>query len=52
MVQVITADQGGYCCRKYFGRKFKVQDPEGRVGVYQIQEHRTHVSAPKRQNNC
>jgi len=29
-----------------FGRKYKVQDPEGRVGIYIVREHRTHITAP------
>lgn len=43
----IVADQGNIIAGNIFGRKFRVEDPEGRVGIYQIQEHRTFVSAPK-----
>ena len=43
----IVADQGNIVVGNIFGRKFRVEDPEGRVGIYQIQEHRTFVSAPK-----
>lgn len=43
----IIADQGNIVVGNIFGRKFRVEDPEGRVGIYQIQEHRTFVSAPK-----
>jgi len=27
--------------------KYKIEDPEGRVGIYEVQEQRTHISAPK-----
>ena len=43
----IVADHGNIIVGNIFGRKFRVEDPEGRVGIYQIQEHRTFVSAPK-----
>lgn len=43
----IVAEQGNIIVGNIFGRKFRVEDPEGRVGIYQIQEHRTFVSAPK-----
>ena len=43
---ILTVDNGNAVLGNVFGRKFKVEDPDGRVGVYQIQEHRTHVSAP------
>ena len=43
----IVADQGNIIVGNIFGKKFRVEDPEGRVGIYQIQEHRTFVSAPK-----
>ena len=42
----ITADNGNVVVGNIFGRKYRVEDVEGRVGVYQIQEHRTHISAP------
>ena len=42
----ITAENGNVVVGNIFGRKFRVEDPEGRVGVYQIREHRTSVSAP------
>ncbi|MDH3341199.1 MAG: J domain-containing protein [Nitrosopumilus sp.] len=43
----IIADNGNIIVGNVFGRKFRVEDPEGKVGIFQIQEHRTHVSAPK-----
>jgi len=43
----ITADNGDVIVGNIFGRKYRVEDPAGRVGVFQIQEHRTHISAPK-----
>ncbi|MCV0372858.1 MAG: J domain-containing protein [Nitrosarchaeum sp.] len=43
----IIVDNGNVVVGNVFGRKFKVQDSEGRVGVYQTKEHRTHVLAPK-----
>jgi len=42
----ITADNGNIIVGNIFGRKFKVEDPQGRVGIFQILEHRTRVSAP------
>ena len=44
--QVIIED-GNIVVGNIFGRKFRVEDPEGRVGVFHIQEQRTFVSAPK-----
>jgi curved DNA-binding protein CbpA len=43
----IIADNGNIVVGNVFGRKFRVEDPEGKVGIFQIQEHRTHISAPK-----
>lgn len=43
----LVADNGNIVVGNIFGRKFRVEDPEGRVGIFQIQEHRTHISAPK-----
>ncbi len=40
----ITVDKGNVVIGNVYGRKFKVEDPI-RVGVFQIQEHRTHISA-------
>ena len=42
----IIADNGNIVVGNIFGRKFKVEDPQGRVGIFQILEHRTYVSAP------
>ena len=41
----ITVDNGNIVVGNVYGRKFKVEDPV-RVGVFQIQEHRTNLSAP------
>ena len=42
----IVVDNGNVVVGNVYGRKFRVEDPQGRVGVFQIQEHRTHISAP------
>ena len=42
----IIADNGDIIIGNVFGRKYRVEDPEGRIGIFQIQEHRTHISAP------
>jgi curved DNA-binding protein CbpA len=42
----IVVDNGNVIVGNVYGRKFRVEDPQGRVGVFQIQEHRTHISAP------
>ncbi len=41
----IVVDNGNAVVGNIYGRKFRVEDPV-RVGVFQIQEHRTHISAP------
>ena len=41
----IIVDDGNIVVGNIFGRKFRVEDPDGKVGVYQIQEHRTNISA-------
>ena len=41
----IVVDNGNIVVGNIYGRKFKVADSV-KVGVYQIQEHRTHISAP------
>ena len=41
----ITVDNGNVIVGNVFGRKYKVED-KVKVGVFQIQEHRTHISAP------
>lgn len=43
----IVVDNGNVVIGNVFGRKYKVQDPEGRVGLYVTQEHRTKILAPK-----
>jgi len=42
----IIVDNGNIVVGNVYGRKFRVEDPDGKVGVFQIQEHRTHISAP------
>ena len=41
----IIADNGDVIVGNIYGRKFKIAD-KVKVGVFQIQEHRTHISAP------
>lgn len=41
----ITVDDGNVIVGNIFGRKYKVAD-KIKVGVFQIQEHRTRISAP------
>lgn len=41
----LTVSNGNVVVGNIFGRKYKVQDPDGRVGMYVVKEHRTHVSA-------
>ena len=43
----LTVDNGNAVVGNIFGRKFKAQDPQGRVGLYRTIEHRTHVYAPR-----
>ncbi len=43
----IVIDNGNAVIGNIFGRKYKVQDPEGRVGIYLTQEHRTQILAPQ-----
>lgn len=43
----ILAEDGDIIVGNVFGRKDKVQDPDGRVGIYLTKEHRTELSAPK-----
>ena len=42
----IVVENGNVIVGNVYGRKYRVEDPQGRVGVFQIQEHRTHISAP------
>lgn len=41
----IIVDNGNVVVGNIYGRKYRVEDPNGRVGVFQIQEHRTYISA-------
>jgi len=41
----IIVDNGNVVVGNIYGRKYRVEDPDGRIGVFQIQEHRTHISA-------
>jgi curved DNA-binding protein CbpA len=41
----IIVDNGNVVVGNIYGRKYRVEDPDGRVGVFQIQEHLTHISA-------
>ena len=43
----ILIDSGNAVVGNIYGRKFRVEDKEGRVGIFQIQEHRTNISAPQ-----
>lgn len=43
----IIVDNGNAVVGNIFGRKYKTQDPQGRVGIYLTQEHRTKILAPK-----
>ncbi|MEX0861909.1 DnaJ domain-containing protein [Nitrosopumilus sp.] len=41
----IIVDNGNIVVGNIYGRKYRIEDPNGRVGVFQIQEHRTYISA-------
>lgn len=43
----LTVENGNAIVGNIFGRKYKVEDPQGRVGLYHTVEHRTRVSAPR-----
>ncbi len=43
----ILVEDGDIVVGNVFGKKDKVQDPLGKVGVYTIKEHRTELLAPK-----
>ncbi len=43
----IIVDNGNIVVGNIFGRKYKIADQEGRVGIYETREQRTHISAPK-----
>lgn len=42
----ITTESGNIVVGDVRGRKYRVNDPDGRVGLHTIQEHRTHLYAP------
>ena len=42
----VIVENGNVVVGNIFGRKYKIQDPSGKVGVYVTQEHRTHILAP------
>ena len=43
----ITVEDGSAIVGNVFGRKYRVDDREGRVGVFHMQERRTRISAPR-----
>ena len=43
----IIVDDGNVVVGNIFGRKYKIEDPEGRVGIYETHEQRTEISALK-----
>jgi hypothetical protein len=43
----VIVDNGNIVVGNIFGRKYKIDDPEGRVGIYENKEQRTFISAPK-----
>ncbi|HJM79294.1 MAG TPA: DnaJ domain-containing protein [Nitrosopumilus sp.] len=42
----IIVDNGNAVVGNIYGKKYRVEDKEGRVGIFQIQENRTKISAP------
>ncbi|RNJ75000.1 MAG: molecular chaperone DnaJ [Nitrosopumilus sp. D6] len=42
----VTVENGNAIIGNVFGRKLRVEDPAGRVGVFEMREHRTHIRAP------
>ncbi|MBS3923585.1 MAG: DnaJ domain-containing protein [Nitrosarchaeum sp.] len=42
----VIVDNGDIVVGNIFGRKYKIQDSDGRVGIFKTQEQRTSVSAP------
>ena len=44
---LLVAHEGDIVIGNVFGRKVKVQDPQGKVGVYLIKEYRTKLLSPK-----
>ena len=43
----IIVDNGNVVVGNVFGKKYIVQDSEGRVGIFETQENRTEIYAPK-----
>ena len=43
----LTIDNGNAVVGNIFGRKYRAEDPQGRVGLFRTIEHRTHVYAPR-----
>jgi len=43
----LVVDDGNAVVGNVFGRKYRVDDIEGRVGVFHVREHRTSVYAPR-----
>jgi curved DNA-binding protein CbpA len=43
----LIVDNGNVVVGNVFGRKYRIEDPEGRVGIYETREQRTHISTPK-----
>ena len=41
----IIVDNGNAVVGNIYGRKYRIEDKDGRVGIFQIQEHRTSISA-------
>jgi hypothetical protein len=42
----IIVDDGNIIVGNIFGRKFRVDDPDGKVGVFKISENRTEIISP------
>jgi curved DNA-binding protein CbpA len=43
----LIVDDGNVVVGNVFGRKYKIEDPNGRVGIYETREQRTEISALK-----
>ena len=44
---ILEVENGNAVVGNVFGRKFRAQDPQGRVGIYRTIEHRTHIRVPR-----
>ncbi|MCY4491984.1 MAG: J domain-containing protein [Thaumarchaeota archaeon] len=44
---ILEVENGNAVVGNVFGRKFRAQDPQGRVGIYRTIEHRTHIHVPR-----